>query len=316
MSMLPKISIITPSFNQGHFIEETILSVLEQGYPNLEYIIIDGGSTDNTVEVIKKYEKHLAFWVSEKDRGQSHAINKGLKYCTGEMFNWINSDDYFEKGIFLKLAKLFENPNVKMVCGTSRIFGGAKEWYSQGTKLPNENSPLLHPSIDQPATFFRMDAVRSFGPLTESLHYTMDLEWLLKFWFNFGYDAMLKSDELLAHFREHPNSKTVNFQEKFTNERILIYNSILSQLGLISKQHLSYKFEMPEKLVTSVELIEESFSRFIYFRLQELYGEKRYKQFLELYSSLPKSKSDKPEYAIVKRQKRRAQLLSKFISKD
>ena len=82
-------SIITPSYNQGQYIEQTIQSVLNQNYPNLEYIIIDGGSTDNTVEIIKKYEKHLKFWVSEKDKGQANAINKGLQYCTGEIFNWI-----------------------------------------------------------------------------------------------------------------------------------------------------------------------------------------------------------------------------------
>ena len=88
----PKISIVTPSFNQGQYIEQTIRSVLLQNYPNLEYIIFDGGSTDETVSIIKKYEPWLTYWVSEPDRGQSHAINKGLKKCTGNYFNWINSD--------------------------------------------------------------------------------------------------------------------------------------------------------------------------------------------------------------------------------
>ena len=89
----PKITIITPSYNQGQFIEETILSVINQGYPNLEYIIMDGGSTDNTVEVIKKYSDHINYWVSEKDKGQSNAINKGLHRATGDIINWLNSDD-------------------------------------------------------------------------------------------------------------------------------------------------------------------------------------------------------------------------------
>ena len=86
----PKITVLTPNYNYGHYLEETIRSVLLQGYPNLEYIIIDGGSTDNSIEVIKKYESWLTYWVSEPDRGQTHAINKGLEKATGEIFNWIN----------------------------------------------------------------------------------------------------------------------------------------------------------------------------------------------------------------------------------
>lgn len=96
--MKKKISIVTPSFNQGEYLEETIDSVLSQKYPNLEYIIMDGGSKDNSVDIIKKYEKYLTYWESKPDRGQSHAINKGLKKCNGEIFNWLCSDDYLEPG--------------------------------------------------------------------------------------------------------------------------------------------------------------------------------------------------------------------------
>ena len=103
--MLPRISIVTPSFNQGQFIEKTICSVLDQNYPNLEYVVIDGGSTDETVEIIKKYAKHLTYWVSEPDRGQSHAINKGLAHCTGDVFNFLNSDDYLEPGALFHVAE-------------------------------------------------------------------------------------------------------------------------------------------------------------------------------------------------------------------
>ena len=127
VSTYPKISIITPSYNQGQFLEQTIVSVLGQNYPNLEYVIIDGGSTDNSVEIIKKYEQHLAYWVSEKDKGQADAINKGLKFCTGEIFNWLNSDDYLENGALYKIAAAFENPVIDMVAGVVRNFNNKEE---------------------------------------------------------------------------------------------------------------------------------------------------------------------------------------------
>lgn len=122
--MPPKISIVTPSFNQGRFLEETILSVLNQNYPNLEYIVIDGGSTDETVEIICRYENRLAYWTSEKDRGQVHAINKGLEQATGDIFAFINSDDVYLPGTFAAVAEHFENyPESEWVCGDTIMFG-------------------------------------------------------------------------------------------------------------------------------------------------------------------------------------------------
>ena len=103
-SSLPKISIITPTYNQGEFIEETIQSVIQQGYPNLEYIIIDGGSTDQTVNIIKQYESYITYWISEPDRGQAHAINKGLMVATGDVLDYINSDDYYLPHTLIKVG--------------------------------------------------------------------------------------------------------------------------------------------------------------------------------------------------------------------
>src|SRR5436190_21083496 len=95
ITAFPKISVVTPSYNQGQFLEATITSILDQKYPNLEYIIMDGGSTDNSIEIIKKYEKHLSYWQSQKDRGQNHAITEGFKHATGEIFAYLNSDDKY-----------------------------------------------------------------------------------------------------------------------------------------------------------------------------------------------------------------------------
>src|SRR5215468_10026487 len=115
--MQPKLSIVTPSFNQGRFLEETIRSVLTQNYPNLEYIIIDGGSTDETVDVIRKYQDKVNYWVSEKDRGQVDAINKGIEKCTGDIFGFINSDDVYLPGTFSAVIEHFQaNPKSEWVC--------------------------------------------------------------------------------------------------------------------------------------------------------------------------------------------------------
>ncbi len=105
----PKISIVTPNLNQGKFLEETILSVLDQKYPNLEYIIIDGGSTDNSIDIIKKYEKNLFYWTSEKDNGMYEAIQKGFEKATGDIMAWINSDDLYHRNVFFVVAEIFSN---------------------------------------------------------------------------------------------------------------------------------------------------------------------------------------------------------------
>jgi len=164
----PKISIVTPSFNQGEFLEQTICSVLNQGYPNLEYIIMDGGSSDHSIEIIKKYESHLAYWTSEKDGGQYDAINKGFSRATGEIMAWLNSDDVYCPWALRTIAEVFVDlPEVdwltteypgKMDCvghclGFGRIKGYAQEAFLNGAYLPSRHKSICW--IQQESTFWR-----------------------------------------------------------------------------------------------------------------------------------------------------------------
>ena len=228
--VISPISIVTPSYNQGHFIEETITSVLDQQYPNLEYIIIDGGSTDNTVEVIRKYEKHLKFWVSEKDSGQANAINKGLKYCTGEIFNWLNSDDYLEPRALHKIAAGFRDSRVQMVAGKVRNFSAAYEEVLPNQLLTAEGLMCWKPGVKfiQPGVWMRRKLLHACGSIDEQFHYAFD--WDLYIRYLYHYPVVNEIDELLVHFRLHENSKTQSMTERFGVEE----RKIIEKLRLMS----------------------------------------------------------------------------------
>ncbi len=175
----PRISIIIPSFNQGQYIEETIRSILLQGYPRLELHVIDGGSTDNTLEIIRKYEPWLSSWVSEKDSGQSEAINKGFCRCSGEIFSWLCSDDLLTPGSLETVARIFfESPQVDVVSGAC-IFQYDDRPENNQVKLVDrtdwEKIPFSAP-IWQPSCFFRRSLIKRKMLVREDLHYCMDRE--------------------------------------------------------------------------------------------------------------------------------------------
>ncbi len=245
----PKISIVTPSYNQGQYIEQTILSLINQNYPNLEYIIIDGGSTDNTIDVIKKYENKIAYWVSEKDAGQSDALNKGLAKCTGDIFNWINSDDYLETGSLFKIANYFtNNVNTELLCGQCNCFDNdsGETVFTHRTELFEcVEKTIVEQRINQPASFYKLKTLRKVGAVNAQLHYVMDLELWFRYLTQFGQKNILLVNDLLAHFRLHTDSKTVQVQPKFREEEKRLWHQLLQSLK-VNKAILGF-FEVEQK---------------------------------------------------------------------
>jgi glycosyltransferase involved in cell wall biosynthesis len=201
-----KISIITPSYNQGKYIEACIQSVINQNYPNLEYIIIDGGSNDETIDIIKKYDKYIHYWISEKDSGQSDAINKGLKRATGEIVAWLNSDDLYLPHTLSTVAEVFKkNPNVNLIYGDVINFWQQNRKEEYHTNYFEQYDFISRVSIHQPAVFWRRQLHEQIGYLDTSLYYLMDYD----LWFRIFFSAQtLKVNKPLAKFRMHNQSKT------------------------------------------------------------------------------------------------------------
>lgn len=237
----PRISIVTPSYNQGQFIEETIRSVLLQGYPNLEYIVIDGGSTDNSVEIIKKYELFLDYWISEKDRGQSHAINKGFKLSTGEIIAFLNSDDlYMPITLYTIIQCFLKNTAASFICGQTKFIDENSRHTKGFEKLfqveLNTFTMTETCHIAQPSTFFRRLVLEEIGYFNENLHYSFDYElWLRAYLLNYNFISV---SDILSQFRLHDSSKTISAyqQGKFEKDFIDIYQKLLAKRNLSTLQ--------------------------------------------------------------------------------
>lgn len=289
----PKISIVTPSYNQGQYIEETILSVINQNYPNLEYIIIDGGSTDTTIDIIKKYDKHLTFWISEKDSGQSEAINKGINRVTGEIFNWLNSDDYLELGTLHLIAELFRNTSANVVCGKANHFGDGINYISDvSTYFDIKNNAAFVPRINQPATFFKTNVVRELGPLNNRLHYCMDLEWWMKYLVLYKHNHIAFTTELLVNFREHNTSKTVAHSHKFVQDKCLLLTGILSKKRGVKNLFGDYYFPLALDDF-SIEFLERMTVKDLLMGVVVFYGRREFDKVKVLLDYLnPKYLSD------------------------
>jgi glycosyltransferase involved in cell wall biosynthesis len=205
-STSPLVSIVTPSLNQARYLEQTIRSVLDQDYPDLEYIVIDGASTDGSVEIIRKYEDRLAWWVSEKDSGQAEAINKGLVRAEGEIIAWLNSDDMYTPGALSQVVKTFEeNPDAVLVYGNMLAVDENGETINvlKYDQL-NLKDLLCFQIIGQPAVFFRRSALEKAGDLDPTYHFFLDHH----LWLRIALQGqILHVDEILAAARYHPEAK-------------------------------------------------------------------------------------------------------------
>jgi glycosyltransferase involved in cell wall biosynthesis len=217
----PKISVVMPSYNQREFIERSILSVLNQDYRNLEFIIIDGGSTDGTVDIITKYREHLAYWVSEPDQGQSHALNKGFRRATGEIFGWLNSDDLYMPGALATAAAAFsKHPEKGIVHGDWLAIDGDDRTvayqFSFDFSFKHFKYEGFH--LNAQSMFWRKAIHDRFGGFEPGLHNTMDYQMILVFGRNEGNSAFLRVPEVLGCFRRYPGQKTGEFEDRVRRE--------------------------------------------------------------------------------------------------
>jgi len=226
---MPDFTIITPVLNQVQHIEKCILSVLEQS-GDVQYIIIDGGSTDGTVDVIRKYEKRVSYWVSEPDSGQSDAINKGLKLANGTFFNWLNADDQLTPNALINVLEVASEETQVVVGKCEHIdenenqiaVGGARIWDSVEATLGNY-------SMGQPSVFYKTSLIKELNGLNENLHYCMDMDLWFRFLITNGQGSISEIDETLSRFLVHSDSKSVASANDMRDEKYGIFRALFKQ---------------------------------------------------------------------------------------
>lgn len=228
----PRIGIVTPNYNYEEFIEETIRSVLLQGYPDIEYIVIDDGSTDKSTEVIKRYEKWITHWCTQPNAGQVPTINRGLKQLTAQIWSFLNSDDIYFPGVFGRIAETFSSrPDIKWVTGHTVFGNSVSEGKTMEVMLPREPwQCLIRKSYTpQPSTFLKQEALARFGYLDASLNFSFDLEYWCRLFLG-GWMPMIIPDSL-SFSRLHPRSKSAT-SRFFATEDVIIAMRYLSAVPM------------------------------------------------------------------------------------
>ncbi|HME42743.1 MAG TPA: glycosyltransferase family 2 protein [Syntrophorhabdales bacterium] len=243
MTTLPLIKIVTPSFNQAQFLEETIQSVMRQDYPRIEHIVIDGGSIDGSVDIIKKYENHIAYWVSERDAGQSSAINKGFLKATGDIFGWLNSDDLLAPSA-TKIASyyLMRYPDIGVVYG-DRLYIDAKGNVTGINQCPSYKQGMFKKNftLPQETVFFRKEVFEKVGGLDESLHFAMDFD----LWCKLSKVTRMRHIPLfIGYFRAHETAKSVVVHRTEENGSA----KYLEEHGRVYKRHFGTPPPSPMKM--------------------------------------------------------------------
>lgn len=246
MTEQPKVTIVTPSYNQAHFLEETMRSVLEQDYPNIEYIVIDGGSTDGSAEIIQKYESQLAYWQSQKDKGQTDAINQGFARASGEILAWLNSDDILLPGaVTAAVRQLQAHPQVGMVYGDCLWINadGKKISYFPAAQTDLKKLRRGYVHIPQQASFFRADLWKKVGPLDDSFYFAMDYD----LWTRLAAEApLLYIPELWAAFRLHGDAKSIAEDDRCWPEMLRVhYRDGGKKLSLMTLKYTIRKVVQP-----------------------------------------------------------------------
>lgn len=231
-SAKPRVSIVTPSFNQAHFLSTTIDSVLNQSYPKVEYIVIDGGSQDGSLDILKRFSGDL-IWRSEPDAGQAAAINKGWEMAQGEVLGWLNADDTLEPtAVSQAVGYLLSNPNVDIVYGECNYIDEGGKFIRPYPTQSFNYVEFVKSTIDiipQPATFIRRRVLEKIGLLDQSLHYTMDFD----YWLRAGLDHQIDYlPELLANLRIYPGAKSIRQLSHFAAELVAIYQKLYQNPSL------------------------------------------------------------------------------------
>lgn len=209
----PKISIVMPSFNQGDFLKSAITSVVDQGYPNLELIIIDGGSTDNSVSIMENHSESITFWSSKPDKGQSDALNTGFKMITGDIVGWLNSDDTLQPGTLRDVVRVFSDESITIaMCNRFGLMNADGSVFDYKENSFKDHKTLVQywstggMTINQPSVFFRKDVIDKFKPVLDtSLHYAMDYDLWLRITMDHDIHVV---DGYWANYRFHDSSKS------------------------------------------------------------------------------------------------------------
>lgn len=270
----PKISIVTPSYNQGQFLEDTILSVLGQGYPNLEYLIYDAASTDNSVEIIKKHENQLYYWVSEKDKGQADAINKGFAKATGEILMWLNSDDILMPNVLHFIAELYIEKGDGVYFGNCIHFkessNGSLHSSGSNVKALFDLIPLeLVDIIIQPSSFWSKKVWQKNRILDDTFHFGFDWEWFLRAKRN--NIPFYSINKPIAMYRIHDAHKTGVGGKKRQEELLKIYEIYSPKYAALYELVRNEKFDFTflEKVIFHICIlfIKKGFSRTHLFKI-------------------------------------------------